>query len=65
MFDFTVSFKVLSEGEEKLFEELLFKGLKLIEMDAIGGSGSRGYGRVQFAFGDTGVQERFTSCNPF
>ncbi|HIJ96300.1 MAG TPA: type III-A CRISPR-associated RAMP protein Csm3 [Desulfuromonadales bacterium] len=64
-FDFTVSFKVLHEGEEELFEGLLFKGLKLIEMDALGGSGSRGYGRVEFIFADTGVQERFTVCNPF
>jgi CRISPR-associated protein Csm3 len=65
VFDFTVSFKVLFEGEEELFEGLLFKGLKLIEMDALGGSGSRGYGRVQFVFADAGLQERFTACNPF
>ena len=64
-FDFTVSFKVLHGGEEELFEGLLFKGLKLIEMDALGGSGSRGYGRVEFVFADTGVQERFTVCNLF
>lgn len=65
VFDFTVSFKVLHEEEEERFETLLFKGLKLIEMDALGGSGSRGYGRVQFCFTDSGVQERFTGCNPF
>lgn len=65
VFDFTVSFKVLHEGEEERFETLLFKGLKLIEMDALGGSGSRGYGRVQFSFADSGVQERFSACNPF
>lgn len=65
VFDFTVSFKVLHEGEDELFETLLFKGLKLIEMDALGGSGSRGYGRVQFCFAENGLQERFNSCNPF
>jgi len=65
IFDFTVSFKVLHEGEEERFETLLFKGLKLIEMDALGGSGSRGYGRIQFCFADSGIQERFTVCNPF
>jgi len=65
VFDFTVNFKVLHEGEDELFEGLLFKGLKLIEMDALGGSGSRGYGRVQFVFADNGVHERFTVCNPF
>lgn len=64
-FDFTVSFKVLNEGEDKQFEELLFKGLKLIEMDALGGSGSRGYGRVAFEFSDAAVKERYAECKPF
>lgn len=64
-FDFTINFKVLAPGEEEKFETLLFKGLKLVEMDAIGGSGSRGYGRILFNFADAAVQERFNSCNPF
>lgn len=64
VFDFTITFKVLHEGEEELFEQLLFKGLKLVEMDALGGSGSRGYGRVQFLF-DGEVADRFKSYNPF
>lgn len=64
-FDFSVSFKVLKEGEEQQFEELLFKGLKLIEMDALGGSGSRGYGRVVFEFHDEEIKERYTACKPF
>lgn len=64
-FDFTVSFKVLKEGEEEQFEQLLFKGLKLMEMDALGGSGSRGYGRVAFEFADQAVKERYKNCNPF
>ena len=34
-------------GDTKLFEWVL-KGLKLIELDTLGGSGSRGYGRVSF-----------------
>jgi len=65
VFDFTVTFKVLNEGEDKTFEELLFKGLKLLEMDALGGSGSRGYGRVSFEFTDEGVKERYRECKPF
>jgi CRISPR-associated protein Csm3 len=64
-FDFSVNFKVLYEGEDTLFENLLFKGLKLVEMDALGGSGSRGYGRVQFRFNDETIQGRFADCNPF
>jgi CRISPR-associated protein Csm3 len=46
-FDFSVSFKILQDGDEDLFNELL-RGLKLLEMDSIGGNGSRGYGRVEF-----------------
>jgi CRISPR-associated protein Csm3 len=64
-FDFNVTFKVLGEGEEALFESLLFKGLKLLEMDALGGSGSRGYGRVALTFADPGVQEKYQAYNPF
>lgn len=64
-FDFMITFKVLGEGEETLFENLLFKGLKLVEMDAVGGSGSRGYGRVAFSFAEPSIQERFQACNPF
>lgn len=64
-FNFTISFKVLAEGEEERFEVLLFKGLKLVEMDALGGSGSRGYGRVQFNFADEEINKRFSDCNPF
>lgn len=64
-FDFTITFKVLGEGEEAQFENLLFRGLKLVEMDAVGGSGSRGYGRVAFSFADSAIQDRFQACNPF
>jgi CRISPR-associated protein Csm3 len=35
------------EGDEDLLS-LLFDGLRLIELDALGGSGSRGYGKVKF-----------------
>ena len=65
VFDFNVTFKVLEDGEEERFENLLFKGLKLLEMDALGGSGSRGYGRVSFEFADPAVKERYTNCKPF
>ena len=63
-FDFNVTIKVLHEGEKEAFEALLFKGLKLVEMDALGGSGSRGYGRVVFEI-DGEAGERFRQCNPF
>ncbi len=46
-FDFLLTFKVLDDSDEELFDYLRY-GLKLLEMDALGGSGSRGYGRIKF-----------------
>lgn len=63
-FDFSVSLKLLGKDEEDLFDYLL-DGLRLLEMDAIGGSGSRGYGRFAFEFDDAGVSERFKNTKPF
>jgi len=48
-FKFKVTLKQLSPDEKGL-ENFLLEGLKLLEMDALGGSGSRGYGRIQFQF---------------
>ena len=42
-FKFLVTFKVLQDDDAALFDTVLLKGLKLLEMDALGGSGSRGY----------------------
>lgn len=56
-FDFRISIKEM-EGDGDLTETLL-EGLKLLEHDALGGSGSRGYGRVRFVFDDKGFQDRF------
>ena len=46
-FDFKVSIKQFENDGDLLLKELL-KGLKLLEMDSLGGSGSRGYGKVKF-----------------
>jgi len=63
-FDFLITFKVLDDSDEELFDYLKY-GLKLLEMDAIGGSGSRGYGRIKFEFKDMEINKRFTELNPF
>ncbi|MFN3395985.1 MAG: type III-A CRISPR-associated RAMP protein Csm3 [Thermodesulfovibrionales bacterium] len=63
-FDFNLTFKILDESDEQLFDRLLV-GLKLLELDAIGGSGSRGYGRIKFKFEDDKIQQKFESLNPF
>jgi CRISPR-associated protein Csm3 len=63
-FDFSISLKLLGENESELFDYLL-GGLKLLEMDALGGSGSRGYGRIEFQFKDPAVHAAYQSVKPF
>jgi CRISPR-associated protein Csm3 len=63
-FNFLITFKILQNGDEQLFETLL-KGLKLLEHDTLGGNGSRGYGRISFQFNDAKLNEKFKTLNPF
>jgi CRISPR-associated protein Csm3 len=63
VFDFSVTFKMLGDDEEELFEYLL-DGLKLLEMDALGGSGSRGYGRIALHFDDSSITQSFNTRQP-
>lgn len=46
-FDFYLSFKVFDDDDPKLLDEV-FYGLRLIELDALGGNSSRGCGQVRF-----------------
>ncbi len=62
-FDFSVTLKQLGEEEDLL--DFLLQGLKLLEMDSLGGSGSRGYGRIVFEFEDESIRERFANITPF
>ena len=53
-FDFNIKIKVLediSDSKERLIG-MVKKGISLIEEDYLGGSGSRGYGRVRFNIKD-------------
>jgi CRISPR-associated protein Csm3 len=47
-FDFNMSIRVFTGDNETLLKDTITLGLKLLELDALGGSGSRGYGRVRF-----------------
>jgi CRISPR-associated protein Csm3 len=47
VFDFSFSVKILKDGDRELVE-LLKSGMKLLELDYLGGHGSRGYGKVVF-----------------
>jgi len=55
-FTLNMSYKVFDEEDEVNFEYVK-KALKLVENDALGGSGSRGYGRVQFNFQESTINE--------
>ncbi|MCD6272856.1 MAG: type III-A CRISPR-associated RAMP protein Csm3 [Deltaproteobacteria bacterium] len=62
VFDFCIALKEM-ESDEKL-EDFLIEGLKLLQMDALGGSGSRGYGKIAFEFDDADTQKKFDESTP-
>jgi len=47
-FDFDIRVKVLDNDNEEELKKMVESGLHLVEQDYLGGSGSRGYGRVKF-----------------
>jgi len=47
-FDFSVNIRIFEGDNEQLLKDTILLGLKLLELDALGGNGSRGYGRVRF-----------------
>jgi len=64
-FDFTLTLKVL-EGDDLLDTVLL--GLRLLELDSLGGSGSRGYGKLTFeglTLEGADLMPRFKAIIPF
>jgi CRISPR-associated protein Csm3 len=63
-FTFTITLKEFDMDEGQNLETFLFEGMKLLEMDALGGSGSRGYGRIRFEFDDTDTQKKFETVKP-
>ncbi len=66
-FDFRLSVKRLAGDGDELLATVL-QGLKLLELDSVGGSGSRGYGKVKFVnlkIDDADCQARFDAVKPF
>ena len=66
-FDFRLSVKRLSGDGDELLSTVL-QGLKLLELDSVGGSGSRGYGKVRFlnlSIDGADCQTRFDAVKPF
>jgi CRISPR-associated protein Csm3 len=69
VFDFTLSIKLLNiDGDGSTLREVLFRGLRLLELDSLGGSGSRGYGKVKLrglTLDGEDIQSRFDAVDPF
>lgn len=64
-FDFALTLKVI-DGEDLL--PMVLEGMKLLELDSLGGSGSRGYGKIEFrdlTLDGVPVQERLAAVAPF
>lgn len=47
-FDYDIRVKLLEEDDADALTAMVKKGMELVESDYLGGSGSRGYGRVRF-----------------
>jgi len=47
-FDFDLTIRTFEGDNEELLKSAILLGLKLLELDTLGGSGSRGYGKVKF-----------------
>lgn len=63
-FTFTITLKEFDMDKDQNLEGFLLEGMRLLEMDALGGSGSRGYGRVRFVFDDSETQKKFEDTKP-
>lgn len=68
-FDFRLSIKVLDiDGDGDALLATVLAGMRLMELDSLGGSGSRGYGKIRFTelrLGEIDIQERFKALDPF
>lgn len=69
IFEFKLSIKVLNiDGDGKALLRVAFQGLRLLELDSLGGSGSRGYGKIRFrnlTLDGESVQSDFDAVDPF
>jgi CRISPR-associated protein Csm3 len=47
-FDFDIREKIFDDDDGEALLTMVRRGMELVEQDYLGGSGSRGYGRVKF-----------------
>jgi CRISPR-associated protein Csm3 len=64
-FRFSLTLKEFSCDDAEALKDMLIKGLKLLELDALGGSGSRGYGKIKFILDNPDLQEKLDTVQPF
>ena len=63
-FEFSIFLKIMDKEDDLL--DFLLEGLKLLEMDSLGGSGSRGYGKIKFVeFEDPEIEKKFEEKTSF
>ena len=65
-FAFRATVKVLDQDGDLVAE--LLKGMRLLELDSLGGSGSRGYGKIRFLKlqrDEADIQAAFDLIDPF
>lgn len=64
-FDFKLTMRQF-EGDSEELLDLILKGLRLLELDSLGGSGSRGYGKVEFQnLTVAGKEIKLNTIDPF
>jgi CRISPR-associated protein Csm3 len=69
-FEFRLSIKVLDSDGASItaLRQVWMQGLRLLELDSLGGSGSRGYGKVKFRdlkLDGKDIQPEFDALDPF
>jgi CRISPR-associated protein Csm3 len=68
-FEFRLSIKHLDiDGDGTVLRQTLLSGLRLLELDSLGGSGSRGYGKVRLtgmSWDGVDIQAEFDATDPF
>lgn len=68
IFGFRLTLKVLDEDNDDALLDTVLAGLRLLELDGIGGSSSRGYGKICFAglsLNGENIEARLTALDPF
>lgn len=67
-FEFKLTIKEFKEDQFSNLKNTLLKGLRLLELDSLGGSGSRGYGKVSLKglkLNGEDISQDFESLDPF